>query len=77
MEVRNMQKMKINTEKFVGWLKQQIQTCKHYECEAWRKRNYEKAITLREEKGTYEFILMCITGEDDTDIGEFMEEVEE
>lgn len=65
---------KINTEKFIGHLKDQIMTHQHYECEAQRKGDYIRAHDLKTEKETFKWLLLTITGEEDTDLGEFMEE---
>ena len=63
----------INTQKFVQWLKEREQEAKHFEAAASKAKDYIKAHEYECEANAYEWIRYKITGEDDTDIGEFME----
>ena len=71
-----MAKMVINTEKFMEWLDRQIVAEYRMEAASASEGNYAQAMANAEARKTFEFVKLSITGEERTDIGDFMEEVD-
>lgn len=74
-------KMVINTEKFLEFLDDCIKRTYQEEMKANSSEhpcrdNYLDAYNAAKDRDTFEWIKLTITGEQDTDLGEFMEEAD-
>lgn len=65
---------KINTQKFIQFLNEMNQKLKALEADAMDKKDYVTAHEYKVERETFEWLRLTITGEQGTDLGEFMEE---
>lgn len=68
--------MVINTEKFLKWLDRQIIGEYRMEASSSGNGDYAQALRNEEARHTFEFVKFSITGEHNTDVADFMEEVD-
>lgn len=66
---------KIDVEKFLKWLDDQITETYQDEMKANKTGNYALALMASESRKTFGFVKLTITGEEDTDTADFVEEV--